>query len=233
MGRRDGGARHHPPEVLDHLAATAAALVATGYRYLKLDFTFAAAMPGCYADPTRTPAERVRAGFDAIRRGAGDHTFIVGCGAPIGAVVGAVDAMRIGADVAPWWDAPAGAGEVLPGYEAATASTHNAFVNTCTRSFMHRKLWSNDPDCIMLRTVDTQLTSAEAEAWARTVGRSGGLVLVSDDLARLGLRERGLLDDVVALGRAADASACSGRPPRAEGLFETDGPRGIAGPLAT
>ena len=141
------------PEVLEHLASTAASLVAAGYRYLKLDFTFAAAMPGRYADPTRTPAERVRAGFDAIRRGAGDQTFIVGCGAPIGAVVGAVDAMRIGADVAPWWDAPAGQGETLPGYEAATPSTHHAFVNTCSRSFMHRRLWANDPDCIMLRTV--------------------------------------------------------------------------------
>ena len=190
-------------------------------------------MPGRYADPTRTPAERVRAGFDAIRRGAGDRTFIVGCGAPIGAVVGAVDAMRIGADVAPWWDPPAGRGEVLPGYVAATPSTHNAFVNTCTRSFMHRRLWSNDPDCVMLRTVDTQLTSAEAEAWARTVGRSGGLVLVSDDLGRLGPRERRLLDEVVTLGRATDASARTGRPPRADGLLEAGGPRGLAGPLAT
>jgi len=221
------------PEVLDHLASTAAALVAAGYRYLKLDFTFAAAMPGRYADPTRTPAERVRAGFDAIRRGAGEQTFIVGCGAPIGAVVGAVDAMRIGADVAPWWDAPDGLGEALPGYEAATPSTHNAFVNTCTRSFMHRRLWSNDPDCVMLRTGDTRLTSLEAEAWARTVGRSGGLVLLSDDLGRLGPRERRLLDEIVALGQVADAAARTGRPPRADGLLDADGPRGLAGPLAT
>ncbi|MDQ1511310.1 MAG: alpha-galactosidase, partial [Actinomycetota bacterium] len=88
------------PEVADHLAATARALVAAGYRYLKLDFTFSASMPGRFTDPTRTPAERVRAGYDAIRRGAGDDVFILGCGAPLGAVVGSVDAMRIGADVA-------------------------------------------------------------------------------------------------------------------------------------
>ncbi len=94
------------PEVLDHLTATAAALVEAGYRYLKLDFTFSAAMPGRYADPTRTPAERVRAGYDAVRRGAGDDVFVLACGAPIGAVVGSVDAMRVGADVAPWWTAP-------------------------------------------------------------------------------------------------------------------------------
>jgi Melibiase len=172
------------PEVLDHLTATTAALVDAGYRYLKLDFTFSAAMPGRYADPTRTPAERVRAGYDAVRRGAGDEVFVLACGAPIGAVVGSVDAMRVGADVAPWWTAPPGRGELQPGYEETTPATRNAFVNTCTRSFMHRRLWSNDPDCVMLRRDGTQLSETAATAWGDTVGCSGGLVLVSDDLAR-------------------------------------------------
>ena len=218
------------PEVLDHLTHVAATLADLGYEYLKLDFTFAAAMPGRYADPSKTPAERVRAGFDAIRRGAGDDTVIVGCGAPLGAVVGVVDAMRIGADVAPWWDPPAQGGEQLPGYEASVPSTHNAFVNTCTRSFMHRRLWANDPDCVMLRAVDTRLTPEESERWARTVGSSGGLVVVSDDLALLGARERRLLDEIVTAGRTADDAARTGRPPRALDLLDPAGPRGLAGP---
>ncbi len=213
-------------EVLEHLEATAAALVAMGYRYLKLDFTFSAAMPGRYADATMTPAARVRAGFDAIRRGAGDDVFILACGAPIGAVVGAVDGMRIGADVAPWWDRPPGS-DAQPGYEDTAPATRNAFVNTCTRSFMHRRLWANDPDCIMLRTVDTQLSVAQAESWARTVGASGGLVLVSDDLALLDTRARHLLEEVIAHGRAADRAASSGRPPRCTGLLDPDGPTGL------
>jgi alpha-galactosidase len=217
------------PEVLDHLAATAAALVDAGYRYLKLDFTFSAAMPGRYADPTRTPAERVRAGFDAVRRGAGDDVFLVACGAPIGAVVGSVDAMRIGADVARWWTAPAGMGELQPGYEATTPATRNAFVNTCTRSFMHRRLWSNDPDCVMLRTDGSQLSEAAATAWGDTIGCSGGLVLVSDDLARLGPGARSRLDDILERGRAADAGSRAGHPPRCEGLLDAEGPTGLAG----
>ena len=49
----------------------ARALVDAGYPYLKLDFTYAPSMHGGYADPGRTPAQRVRAGFEAIRRGAG------------------------------------------------------------------------------------------------------------------------------------------------------------------
>lgn len=217
------------PDVLEHLASTAAAIVDAGYRYLKLDFAFSAAMPGRYSDPTRTPAERVRAGYDAIRRGAGNNVLIVGCGAPLGAVVGCVDAMRIGADVAPWWTAPAGHGELQPGYEAATPATANAFVNTCTRSFMHRRLWSNDPDCVMLRTEGTQLTEASATAWAETVGCSGGLVLVSDDLALLGPRARRLLGEVLEHGRAADAAAHSGNPPRCLSLLDPAGPTGVSG----
>ncbi len=217
------------PEVLDHLSATAAALADAGYEYLKLDFTFSPAMPGRYADPSRTPAERVRAGYDAIRRGAGDDVFLLACGAPLGAVVGTVDAMRIGADVAPWWTAPPGRGEQQPGYEATTPATRNAFVNTCTRSFMHRRLWANDPDCVMLRNDDTELTEAEARAWAETVGCSGGLVLASDDLARLGPDARRLLDEVVEQGRAADAGARAGQPPRCDGLLDPTGPTGLTG----
>ena len=48
----------------------------------------------------------MRAGYDAIRRGAGDDAFLLGCGAPLGPRVGVVDGMRIGADVAPWLDVP-------------------------------------------------------------------------------------------------------------------------------
>ena len=137
--------------------------------------------------------------------------------------------VRIGADVAPWWDAPAGTGEQQPGYETSTPSTRNAFVNTCTRSFMHRRLWSNDPDCVMLRK-GTQLPASIAKAWAETVGCSGGLVLVSDDLTRLGPDARRLLDDVVSLGRSADAAALAGRTPRCDALLDPAGPTGLRGP---
>jgi alpha-galactosidase len=218
--------------VIDHLECTARSLVEIGYRYLKLDFTFSAAMPGRFRDPTRTPAERVRAGYEAIRRGAGDDVFILGCGAPVGALVGVVDGMRIGADVAPWWSAPADAEEQQPAYELTTPATQHAFVNTCNRSFMHRKLWLNDPDCVMLRASDTRLSVPAAETWARTVGCSGGLALVSDDLALLGPDARALLDEVVAVGRAADAAAATGpSPPRSVGLLDPAGPLGLEGPM--
>ncbi|MEY2435434.1 MAG: alpha-galactosidase, partial [Acidimicrobiaceae bacterium] len=76
---------------------------------------------------------------------------------------------------------------------------------TKARQFMHRRLWLNDPDCVMLRTTDTQLTPEQVQTWAFTVADSGGMVLVSDDLSLLGGDARALLDDVLARGREVDA----------------------------
>jgi len=192
-------------EVLQHLEDVARSLVDAGYQYLKLDFTYAPGLAGSYADPSQTPAQRVRAGFDAVRRGAGDRVFILGCGAPVAACIGVVDGMRIGPDVAPWWSPPADSWSP-PGYGQTSPATVYALAATKARQFMHRRLWLNDPDCVMLRTQRTSLSSEDASRWATAVGESGGLVLVSDDLSLLGSDSRSLLDEVIALGRANDAA---------------------------
>jgi len=210
------------PEVQAHLARLARDLVDAGYRYLKLDFTFSAAMPARVHDPYATPAERVRAGYDAVRAGAGDETFIVGCGCPLGPVVGAVDGMRIGPDVAPSWETPPGTA-TLPGYEGAAPATRHALVNTMTRAFQHRRLWSNDPDCLMLRTTETALTAEENELWTRAVALSGGSAFVSDDLALLDDTARRRFAAAIALGRSCDADAASGRGPHCDEFLNATG----------
>jgi alpha-galactosidase len=191
------------PDVLAHLESVAAALRDMGFTYFKLDFTFAVSFDGIWHDPTWTPAQRVRAGFEAIRRGAGDDAFILGCGGPLANVVGVVDGNRIGPDVAPLWE-PAPETEVIRGYLRTQPSTKYAQDATRLRAFMHRRFWLNDPDCLMLRTKKTQLTEAQVRDWARTVGESGGMVIGSDDLSLLDQDARALLDDVIAAGRAAD-----------------------------
>lgn len=211
------------PEVQAHLEAVAAELVGLGYPYLKLDFTYAPSLPGTYHDPTQTPAQRVRAGFEAIRRGAGDDAFLLGCGAPLGPTIGLVDGMRIGPDVAPRW-APSPDAWAPPGHEGVMPATVNAWRNTLARSFMHRRLWLNDPDCLMLRTAHTELTAEEARAWAMAVAASGGMALVSDDLSLLDDDARALLDEVLAIGRAVDADAAADGPPRCPDLLDADPP---------
>ena len=216
------------PEVLAHLERLARDLADAGFSYLKLDFAFAASVDGRWHDPAMTPAQRVRAGFDAIRRGAGEGTFLLGCGVPLANVVGVVDANRIGTDVAPRW-APDPSPEVIPGYLDIEPATRSAFRGTLARSFMHRQLWMNDPDCLMLRNSDTRLSPAAVETWDRCVGLSGGLVMVSDDLGRLGPGDRSRLAEIVALGRASDAEARQGRPPACPDLLEQPVPTTLRG----
>ena len=206
------------PEVQEHLEALARDLVGMGFTYLKLDFTYAPGFDGRWHDPTLTPAQRVRAGYDAIRRGAGDDTFLLGCGAPQGACIGVVDGMRIGPDVAPWWRARPDMWP-YPGYEGTIPATVNAFRNTLARAHQHRRLWVNDPDCLMLRGTETDLTDEQVRAWALAVAASGGMAVISDDLSLLDSRAGDLLNEVVAAGRAVDDAARTGPAPRCEDLM--------------
>jgi alpha-galactosidase len=220
------------PEVLGHLESTARTLVEMGWRYLKLDFTYAPALPAMgFHDPGRTPAERVRAGYDAIRRGAGDDVLLLGCGAPLGPCIGVVDAMRIGADVAPRWQLRDAAWRP-PGYEDNEPATVNAWRNTLTRAFQHRRLWVNDPDCVMLRSDDTDLDGAQMQTWARAVAVSGGLASISDDLGSLGSAGRALLHEVLDIGRRTDDAARRGVTSRCPDLLERWTPTTLEGPAA-
>lgn len=216
------------PEVQSHLEGLARTLVATGWTYLKLDFTYAPSFAGRWHDPTLTPAQRVRAGYDAIRRGAGEDAFLLGCGAPQGPCIGVVDGMRIGPDVAPSW-LPA---EGTP-YPETSPSVQNAWRNTLARSFQHRKLWLNDPDCLMLRPTDTQLSPAQIEAWAWAVAVSGGMALVSDDLALLTADSRRLLTEVLTIARRSDTAAATGTPPVCPDLLDAWTPTTLTAAGAT
>jgi alpha-galactosidase len=132
--------------------------------------------------------------------------FVLGCGLPLAQGIGVVDGMRIGPDVAPFWDPPESVWTGVQ-YKGVEPSTSNALRNTVQRDFMHRRLWLNDPDCVMLRRSATQLTPAQVEQWALAVGETGGMALVSDDLSLLDAESRSLLDRVLELGRAADDRA--------------------------
>ncbi|MEX2557541.1 MAG: glycoside hydrolase family 36 protein [Actinomycetota bacterium] len=204
------------PDVLSHLEALTHTLVGMGWRYLKLDFTYAPALPGDARDPSRTPAERVRLGFDALRRGTGDEAFILGCGAPLGPCIGVVDGMRIGPDIAPYWTprrSVGGGGDDAP-------AILNAWRNTLARSFMHRRLWLNDPDCLVLRRRGTRLTGRQRLAWTHAVAASGGIVVLSDDLHQLDPQAHDLLDEVLGISRAVDDASRSGVAPACPDLLE-------------
>jgi alpha-galactosidase len=77
----------------------------------------------------------------------------------------------------------------------------------------------------MLRAEHTALGTDAAATWARAVGVSGGMVLVSDDLSLLGPEARCLLDEVLGLGRAADGAAAAGDVAECPDLLDAGEPR--------
>ncbi|MGD0116955.1 MAG: glycoside hydrolase family 36 protein [Candidatus Binatus sp.] len=170
-----------------------------GYSYLKLDFLYAAAAPGRRHDPGLTRGETLRRGLEAIRQGAGDDAFILGCGCPLGQAIGVVDGMRIGPDVSPFWGSTAsGAGD---------PSTVYALDAIIARSFMHRRLWLNDPDCLMLRARETRLTADERSALAATIVASGGMLIISDDMNLLDAEAGKLFRAVAQIAAEIDSNA--------------------------
>ncbi len=155
-----------------------------GYSYLKLDFLYAAALPGRYRDPRRTRAQVLRQGLEALRLSAGQDTFLLGCGCPLGSAIGLVDAMRISADTARRWYASWNGIEFFFKQEPTLPSARNALQNVLTRAPLHQRWWSNDPDCLQVRP-DTHLSQAEVETIATLIALSGGSLLISDNLAQL------------------------------------------------
>ena len=190
-------------DVRRHLVRVFAGLRGMGFTYHKLDFLYTAAMQADAADPAITRAGRLRRGLEAIRDGVGDDAFVLGCGCPQGAAVGLVDGMRVSADTAPHWSIEPGA--AIPGIEGTLPSVENAIAGISGRAWMHRRLWQNDPDCLMVRTDDTGLAPDEAATLAGVIATSGGMVMVSDDVASLPPEACERVREVVELAREVDA----------------------------
>ncbi len=155
-----------------------------GYPYLKLDFLYAAALKGRYRDRTKTRAQVLRMGLEALREAAGPGVILLGCGAPLGTCIGLVDAMRIGADVAPDWLPKFMPPQFFFHGEPNMPSVRNAVQNILTRAPLHDRWWVNDPDCLLLRP-DSNLTLDEVRMLATAIALSGGAMLLSDDLRHL------------------------------------------------
>lgn len=173
------------PDALNHVRDVIGnAVQKWGYTYLKLDFLYAGAIKGRRYDHTRTLAHILRSGLEIIREAAGNETYLVGCGCPIGSGLGLVNSMRIGPDVDPHWMPKIfGLGQFLK-KEPGLPSTRYSIHNTLTRAFMHKHWWINDPDCLLLRE-DMALTWDEIKCLATAIALSGGSLMLSDNLPSL------------------------------------------------
>ena len=159
-----------------------------GFGFVKTDFVYAGGLPGIRQNPKMTRAQAFRKGMEAIRKGIGEETFLLGCGCPFGPAIGIVDAIRVGPDTAPNWTpylwSVKWATPIIKS-EKSIASLRNNVRHTLNLSALHRRWWWNDPDCVMVRDYDTTLSEDEVKSNLSLVGLNGGLMINSDDLTRL------------------------------------------------
>jgi alpha-galactosidase len=111
--------------------------------------------------------------------------------------------MRIGEDTAPYWKTKPS------GFQGPNAFF--ALKNALMRQFMHQAFWLNDPDCLLVRDREIDLTRNERELYALAAGALDNMIIDSDRLSILGRSERDLLRRALALrGRTARVSGLLG-----------------------
>lgn len=155
-----------------------------GFQYLKLDFIYATALSGRYHDPTRTRAQVLRQAMESIRQAVGEKVTLLGCGAPLGSMLGVVDLMRIGPDVSGSWQPHFLGLRRLIRNEPSVPCARNSIRSILTRANLHKHWWVNDPDCLLIRP-DSELSLDEVRTLATAIGVTGGSILLSDDLPGL------------------------------------------------
>ncbi len=157
-----------------------------GYDMVKIDFIYAAALQGKWSNSSYSRARAYQEAIELIREIAGDR-LILGCGAPLIPGIGIFDACRVGQDVAPQWKAK---GLILKLLNLRSGpATSDSIKNTVVRWFMNGTAFLNDPDVIMLRKDETDLTEIERRTLATINAFFGNFILFSDRLKTLGEEE--------------------------------------------
>lgn len=152
-------------------------------KYFKLDGTMWGALPfGRHYDPRATRVDAYRAGMRAIREGAGEDSFLLGCNAPMWPSLGTVHGMRLSNDIARDW-------------RHISQIAREMF----RRNWQHGKLWINDPDVVVLenqtkrqlgpdgKVIETSdsVSPDEYRFHATAIFASGGMVLSGDDIPNM------------------------------------------------
>lgn len=209
------------PAVLDHLVKLFETLTQDwGFEFIEADYLYAAALPAARHNPVYTDAGALRLGLEAIRHGCGERAFLLTSGCPISPAIGIADGMSIAPNCAPFWS-----NRMVRkfGNSFNLRSMENATRNTITRSYMHRRLWLNVPDGIVLRpgvgasANKPVLTIEELRSFATAAAVLGGITTFTDDLISLDSEQRKILRRLTAIckdqpfetGNADDYSAPS------------------------
>jgi alpha-galactosidase len=165
-----------------------------GARYLKCDFLLHGAENGPerarWHEDGHSRIAIYRRMMRLIRESVGEEVIVSGCGCPLWASVGLVDAVRIARDVGVTWHGEYSAESLLRDQQS--------------RNHAHGILWQADPDCVLLRDRYHGLSDTEVDALARFAGGAGGVLMTSDSLDALPPARAALFAELL----RSRASAC-------------------------
>jgi alpha-galactosidase len=193
------------PEACAYLERVFKTMRGWGVTYFKLDANVWGALPfGRRFDPSLTSVEAHRRAMEAVIRGAGPDSFILGCNHAYWPSLGLIHGSRVGYDIGRSF--------------SAFTRVARGFLH---RNWMHDRLWWNDPDCLVLpKPVDPgqepelagpdglkrkrEMVTADRLSFhmAATLA-SGGMILSGDKTVDYTEREWGFLRRAIAAPRLA------------------------------
>jgi alpha-galactosidase len=165
-----------------------------GARYFKTDFMYYGMEHGPDRAVWHTPGfSRVavwRKMAALIRREIGEDALWLGCGAPLWASVGLVDANRIGHDIGVRWS-------------GGEQSAESLLRDQVSRNHAGGILWQADPDCVLLRDHFHHLSDEQVEGLAWLAGLTGGVLMTSDHLGNLSEARQALFARLLSMPQGA------------------------------
>ncbi len=186
------------PGVEDYLADVFERVVEDwGFRYLKLDFLYAAFLEGERARPGAAYEhyDRVVGRITSrLRDRKGRPVAWLGCGAPLEPSFRHFPLMRIGADTKEEWDW----GPLRHFMHGGRPSAYVNLTHTIARALLDGTVFVNDPDVVFCRESRMRLTAREKELVALVDRMLASQIMFSDDASEFGT-EASFTERVVAL----------------------------------
>lgn len=162
-------ARHHLQQVFDQVIDT------WGYKLLKLDFLFAAAMIPRLG---KSRGEIMSDAMDLIVEFTKKRALLLGSGVTLPSVWGRLEYSRVSSDASPWWDHSV----LRIANVRERVATNNAITSTLHRWFMGSTVFGSDPDVFFVRSNNNKLTKDEKHTLFVINIVFGQLTLMSDDV---------------------------------------------------
>jgi hypothetical protein len=137
--------------------------VVAGWKYLKLDFTYALSTARAARDRSKTAMETQRDLYKLFREAAGPDAVLCACADPDRWALGYADTARLGGDIGDNW-------------HTVRKNLPEFLVRLSTNGLW----WNGDPDVFYMRSERSHLTPEESWLLTGTIGLMGGVFLTSD-----------------------------------------------------